>query len=297
MPCAAHGSAARSWGGNAAPAMATPAHLGEAGAWRASRAALVIAHPGHELRVHRWLELARPTVFVLTDGSGHTRQSRLASTTAVLERAGAVPGAIYGQLADRELYRALLEGDTSLFTALADELAAALAEADVDCVAGDAAEGFNPGHDVCRLLLNTALERLAAPSHGGRRPASFEFPLDGAPAAYAEERQAIRLELDEEALERKLAAARDYPELAGEVEAAFARHGAAAFRIECLRPVRYGLEIAHLFPQPPFYETYGEQQVRAGIYRQVIRFREHLAPLAEALGRRAAAVPVPCASC
>ena len=35
------------------------------------RAVLVVAHPGHELRVHGWLELARPTVCILTDGSGH----------------------------------------------------------------------------------------------------------------------------------------------------------------------------------------------------------------------------------
>lgn len=32
------------------------------------RAALVVAHPGHELRVYGWLEQARPRVFVLTDG-------------------------------------------------------------------------------------------------------------------------------------------------------------------------------------------------------------------------------------
>ena len=32
--------------------------------------ALVIGHPGHELLVHGWLEVARPIVFVFTDGSG-----------------------------------------------------------------------------------------------------------------------------------------------------------------------------------------------------------------------------------
>jgi len=53
--------------------------------------ALIIAHPGHELRVHHWLEKTRPLVFVLTDGSGRTAQSRLHSTTRILERAGATP--------------------------------------------------------------------------------------------------------------------------------------------------------------------------------------------------------------
>ncbi len=249
-----------------------------------TRAALVIAHPGHELRVHHWIERTRPLVFVLTDGSGHTGVSRLASTTAVLERAGATPGAIYGRLSDQAVYRAILDGDVDLFAGLADELAAALDRAEIGCVAGDAVEGFNPGHDVCRLVINAALLR------NGRHPQNFEFSLEGAPDDCPPEDRAgaIRLELDDDALQRKLAAAAGYPEMAYEMERALAHHGRASFGVECLRPVRYGLEIGGRHPRPPFYESYGERQVAAGIYREVIRFRDHMAPLAEGLGRRAA---------
>lgn len=246
------------------------------------RTALVIAHPGHELRVHRWLELNRPLVFVLTDGSGNHGVSRLGSSTALLGQAGATAGSIYGRLSDRELYRAILGGDLGLFTALADELAGGLA--DVDVVAGDAVEGYNPGHDVCRLLLNAAVLRLEAE---GRRIANFDFPLVGAPDDCPAENLsgALSLELDEESLHRKLEAARTYPELAGEVEAALASHGSDRFRVECLRPVRYGLDIAPLVSQPPFYETHGEKRVALGLYGQVIRFQQHLAPLAAGLER------------
>lgn len=267
------------------------------GALRDRRAGLVIAHPGHELRVHHWLELARPVVFVLTDGSGHSGRSRLASTTAVLERTGASPGALYGRLSDSDLYRAILAGDVGLFAALADELAAALDTAQVDYVAGDAVEGFNPGHDVCRLVLNAALQRLDRP---GRGLGNYEFPLEGPPhECPPEDRpEAIVLELAEDALRRKLEAARAYPELADEVERAFASYGWEPFRIECLRPVRYGLEIGQRFEHPPYYETYGEKQVAAGIYREVIRFRDHLAPLAASLGGYAMrGNPLPCESC
>ena len=96
------------------------------------RAALVVAHPGHELRVHHWMERARPRVFVLTDGSGHGPFSRLASTAAVVERAGASPGTIFGRVSDRELYRALLGGDLLFFRGLAEELAGELERLDVD---------------------------------------------------------------------------------------------------------------------------------------------------------------------
>jgi hypothetical protein len=261
------------------------------------RAALVVAHPGHELRVHHWLERERPIVFVLTDGSGHTGVSRLASTTAVLERAGALPGSIYGRLSDRDLYRAILDGDVALFAALAGELADALDAAGIDLVAGDAVEGFNPGHDTCRLLINAALLRLET---RGRRPASLEFPLDGPPDDCPPEdlAVAVRLELDEAALRRKLDAAGAYPELAYEVERAYANYGREPFAVECLRPVRYGLDISGRFVHPPYYETYGERQVAAGIYREVIRFRGHLEPLAEGLAQHhGATTAIACESC
>jgi hypothetical protein len=259
------------------------------------RAALVVAHPGHELRVHRWLELTRPVVFVLTDGSGNHGVSRLASTTALLGRAGATVGSIYGRLSDRELYRAILGGDLDLFTSLADELAQGLAGMDV--VAGDAVEGYNPGHDVCRLLLNAAVLQLEGV---GQQIANFDFPLVGAPDDCPAETlaTALRLELDEESLHRKLEAAGTYPELAGEVDAALAAHGSNRFRVECLRPVRHGLDIAPLFSHPPFYETHGEKRVALGLYGQVIRFQDHLAPLAAGLERHVAEESRrACASC
>jgi len=62
------------------------------------RAILVIAHPGHELRVHGWLEAMAPAVWILTDGSGHTGRSRVDSTTRVLESTGAAPGPVYGSM-------------------------------------------------------------------------------------------------------------------------------------------------------------------------------------------------------
>ena len=59
------------------------------------RAVLVIGHPGHELRVFHWLEMLRPVVFVLTDGSGGSGYSRLPSTTRILDQVGASRGSFY----------------------------------------------------------------------------------------------------------------------------------------------------------------------------------------------------------
>ena len=239
--------------------------------------ALVIAHPGHELRVHGWLVRNRPVVHVLTDGSGSRGRSRIESTRRLLEAASARIGPIFGRLTDRDLYRAILARDWALFGDLSRELAEALARDRVAVVAGDAAEGFNPGHDVARLILNAAVRRRESE---GARIVNLEFPLHGsAPGG-------MRLTGPE--IERKLAAACSYPEMADEMQATLDREGIEAFRSELLRPVDYGLSLEGRFEEPPAYEVYGEARVRAATYAEVIRFREHLAPLALALAEQVA---------
>ena len=261
--------------------------------WEGLRAALVIAHPGHELRIHHWLERAKPQVFVLTDGSGHTDRSRLGRTTALLAAVGASEGPLFGRLTDRQLYRGILAPDGDIFAALSQELATALEEAGIDYVVGDAVEGVNPGHDVCRLIINAAVMRLEAAT--GRRLGNFEFAVEGPPdACPAEERDhAIVVRLDQNAYRRKLAAARAYAEVAVDMARLIDNHDADAFRVECLVPVRYGFEVGERFEHPAIYETYGEKQVAAGIYSEVIRFRDHLAPVAARLAAASRQIAAP----
>jgi hypothetical protein len=140
-----------------------------------SRAMLVIAHPGHELRVHGWLETSHPDVWVLTNGSGRTQHSRIDSTTRVLCAAGAVPGPVYGQMSDVDLYNDVLEFNHSRFTDLVDQLVDGLIRADVECVAGDAEEGYNPAHDICRLVINAALRLVKSKTN--REITNYDFTL------------------------------------------------------------------------------------------------------------------------
>jgi hypothetical protein len=63
--------------------------------------------------------------------------------------------------------------------------------------------------------------------------------------------------------------------------------GADAYRLECLRPVAGGSS-AEPFATTPFYERYGELRVAEGFYGDVIRYRQHILPLAEALSQYAA---------
>ena len=296
-----------------------------------TRAALVVAHPSHELRLHGWLEKARPYVCMLTDGSGRSGEPRLSRTTEVLARVGATPGAIYGRLSDLEVYSAILKGDSKLFAELVEELADAFVDEQIEYVVGDATEGYSVTHDICRVMIDAAVD-LAERRHG-HHVANFDFLVVGPPDECPDElrAKALRLELDDESFAKKVKAARAYsPKLATDVEAALAgapfqgirrfsepqlagevdvelntavladlefqpalkarvKHIVEgvpidAFRVECLRPANNTSDwIAH---ESPFYELYGEKLVAAGHYEKVIRYREHMAPLAQAIRAR-----------
>jgi hypothetical protein len=246
------------------------------------RAALVIAHPGHELRVYHWLSLVRPQVFILTDGSGYSGQSRLERTTTILESLGGRPGSIYGQLTDAEVYAAILNGQLDLFVDLAVELAEALIQHRIEYVVGDAAEGYNPTHDVCRFVINAAVTMAR---DQGQHIDNFEVPLAyRADARNGNTRDAITISADADMQSRKLQAAQSYFELALDVNRIIEQEGPESLRTECLPRVQ-DVEPEELCKESPFYEIHGAKQVAAGRYQQLIRYRDHVLPIAAGLKR------------
>jgi hypothetical protein len=247
------------------------------------KVAVVVAHPGHELAIFHWMEQHRPLYCCLTDGSGRDAAPRLASTDRLLREVGASRGPFCGPFPDREVYRLLLAGRVDVFVALARELADALMGADVDVVAGDAAEGFNPVHDVCRFVLDGAVAEVRRRT--GRVLRNYDFVLDARPDTCPETLRtgALWLRLDETALERKFEAALAYRELRDEVRAALLRFGKAAFAVECLRPAATSLMIVHFDHELPAYERYGEMRINAGHYREIIRYRQHVLPVRTAI--------------
>jgi hypothetical protein len=273
-------------------------------------AAVVVAHPGHEVRVHGWLERETPLVFVLTDGAGRAGKPRIDATAEYLKKFGMRPGCVFARFTDAEVYRLVLAHDFAPFLRLSEELAEAFVEAGVGLVAGDAAEGYTTSHDITRLVTNAAVEMAGRAS--GRTLANYDFTLVKRPDHCPEplRAEAVWLRLDDEAFARKLGAAFEfYPELAAETRdalrgggghdavvdyfklnddehAATDLSGLDMFRVECLRPVREG--DSRFDAERPFYERQGEGKAAQGFYEQVIRYREHIRPLADALAENAA---------
>src|SRR5262245_36319773 len=221
------------------------------------RVGVFVAHPGHELRIRHWMEQHATLYGCLTDGSGGSATSRIGSTRRVVESLGGVCGPLFGRFADRDVYRLLLERRVEVFVALAEELADIWTRAEITHVVGDAVEGFNPVHDVCRFIIDGAAAIVSRRT--GQAVRNDDFVLDSPPDACppALRPAATWLRLDRAALERKVAAALGYEELRAEVTAALERYGKEAFAIECLRPAATPLMLDVFERELPEYEHHG----------------------------------------
>ncbi len=259
------------------------------------KALVIAAHAGHELLLWQWLRNERPDFVVLTNGAGSSGVPRLEPTIDNLARAGAnwVPQVV-APVADADIYRALLAGDTTMFAQWVDALTAHVLAQGIDCIVADEAEDYNPSHDLCRLLANQVAARAAARGHAVE---AFGYPTVGHPSPpgrLSSERHLVA-ELDAPALQAKLDDMHDYARSVGgqlqqELNGFIAEFGAGAYGRECLfaaKPTRYEHGEASTSTAKPLFETIGEARVAAGIYQHTIR-GAHLQAVADRLRDRCA---------
>ena len=78
--------------------------------------ALFVGHPGHELRLYGWMRREKPICMVLTTGSrSGSDTARLQASSDLLTTLGGRPSELFGAVLDRDLYAAVLAGDTKPF--------------------------------------------------------------------------------------------------------------------------------------------------------------------------------------
>jgi len=240
--------------------------------------ALVLGHPGHELRIFQAVARLRPVAYLLTDGSGGTGHPRTESTRRALASIGVSLAAPFPPpLKDAELYGALLSGNHRVLLDWAHALAEDLRRREIHTVLADAAEGFNPAHDVCRAIARAA--RQAASVDRG-----YAYLLEGRPdiCPCGREVGALTIAGSADELSRKHAAMADYPEIQSELQRAKAAWGMDAFAREWIfrddAPVDCPPD-----ELPPAYERFGDARVRAGKYKDVIRYESHMKPFLSTL--------------
>jgi hypothetical protein len=232
---------------------------------------LIIAHPGHELRLFDWMERERPRVFILSDGSGGAQSSRLDYSVSTIRAAGASLIEGSGQRSDREWYAAILAGDVAPFRQAADAIAAAALTIHAPLIVSDAADGYNPLHDLCQAIASAAVAKIA---RGSKAPKFLVSPA----IASAMGTPSIAWKLEDEAARRKRLAVSANMPLAEEAARLLAEAPEAFYTEQLLIPT---------FDWPedwtPEWEAFGRKRVKEGRFAAPITYRDHVLPVAKAL--------------
>lgn len=249
----------------------------------ARRAVLVIAHPAHEIRVLHWLSSVRPHVYVLTQGSRSGADSaRRKASELLIETHGATIAKTWGGVWDRDLYEMLLAAQYETLLQWADELADDLIARGVDLVVADSWQHYNVAHDLTYLIAKLAVRR--ARQALGRDITFATYPVvpstlaPGAPDSPT----VADLRLPTEAIAAKRSAIGLIPGIAAEVADIDFADGANAHMFETFSAALPLEDLLQPPRQTPLYEVFGEDRVRAGIYRDVVRWT-HLLQACEAL--------------
>lgn len=260
------------------------------------RAALVVAHPAHEIRVLHWLSLVRPRTYILTQGSrSGADTTRRRASERLIESRGAHVAAWAGAW-DRDIYNMLLEGVHSDLLKWTDDLAADFIARETDLVVADSWQLYNVAHDITYVIAHLAAERAARAL--GRAVTLLTYPVvsPALAAAVTFSPPVATLHLGAAAIGAKRAAINVIPDIALEAAEIDRTEGELAHTHESFHaPV----SLAHTLRTPsetPLYERFGEDRVRAGTYFEVVRWAHvqaacdallNAAPLPPALSARA----------
>jgi hypothetical protein len=247
-----------------------------------TKTALIIGHPGHELRAYAFIKKYKPDVFILTDGSGSNDVSRIHQSIKLIDSLGAKFQNSIKIFTDVELYKVILEQDLSEILSYKNRLKDIIIKNDYDVIVGDALEGFNPTHDICRYLINGIVSDILA-NNNSKKILNYDFALDAAPnnISIDDNIGGLSLKLSDEEFQMKLNAAMAYPELKYEVDTAIEKYGREVFLWESFRKVLDLNQISNWGDVKPYYEVFGEKRVKDGFYSKIITFEKHIKPIAE----------------
>jgi hypothetical protein len=247
-----------------------------------TKTALIIGHPGHELRAYTFVKKYKPDVFILTDGSGLNKASRIHETIRILDSLGAKFQDSIRIFTDIELYNIILEQDLSEILLYKNSLKDIIIRNQYDIIVGDALEGFNPTHDICRYLINGIVSDISV-NNNLEEILNYDLVLDSAPNNISIDNnvEGLSFQLSYEEFQMKVNAAMNYPELKYEVDTAIEKYGKEVFSWESFGRVSDLNQISNWDTLKPYYECFGEKRVGEGSYSRVITFENHIRPIAE----------------
>ncbi len=242
---------------------------------------LFIGHPGHELLAYKFLKDYKPHVVFLTTGSGNADNPRINGSVELVESLGLKTFYPFKPFTDRQIYDSILSGDFETFSNVKCLIKQFILDHEIERVVGDALEGFNPSHDLCRYIINASVQELSSI----RDISNYDFLQDEVFRNNKTESvdTDIVLELSSSEMESKLEACRIYSQLKFEVDRFFEKYGSDFFSLEYFRKVSDTQKICNWKEKAPFYETHGKKRVEEGVYKTALLFEDHMKPLANHL--------------
>lgn len=191
--------------------------------------ALSIAHPGHEYHLHGFMEIAKPFIFILTDGSERTGKDMMMDSIRCIDKAVkqgvkitvtnaqafqrifklsfTEEGKEMYHLTDADIYNKVKNQPAEL-NVYVEFMVDKLIKHKIDYLVCDAAEDHHLTHDLVRMLCEIAVKRVKEKS--GKEILLYDFPLYK-PFDDKINEDCIRIELDEQQVTRKLNALLKYP--------------------------------------------------------------------------------------
>jgi hypothetical protein len=254
---------------------------------RGVKTALVVAHPGHELRLATWVGRIQPVVFIIAKGARSGRsEARIQASRALVLELGGTPAEPFGLAFDAEIYGWIMTGDITMFARVADDLRDAFVAQGTTTVVTDSWQNYNPVHDLTHALARVAAAEAAA--RLGRRVEVLDYPVVPHALAHAEiGSEHSRIALSAAEVATKMALAAQFPEIVEDVRLLSETAGRGAFDVESLHHPK-GLRSLMCTPgHPPLYELYGEERVKRGVYADVLRW-SHMEPIVTMLANRLA---------
>lgn len=286
----------------------------------AGNGALSIAHAGHELRLHGFIEKAKPYIFILSQGQPEgVRDSRMPYSERYIldvinkrhsfERLtfkGKTDNNIY--IKDAQIYSELILGTTDFFRAYISMMVIAMKEQKIDYIVTDASEGKNIIHEMCSIMTNIAVKYILQTT--GKKIEQFQYSVINSFKHGANE-DSIQVKLDKEATDQKLSYYLTYhPSILEELKPDITIDMAVVGE---LRKTREGLielkdiiykinpnffENEYIIQYSPiapteilWYEAEGKKLVAEGMCSEVITYEKHIQPMEKKLETLLLGVP------
>ena len=247
--------------------------------------AMVFSNPNHEVAILGSIARLRPAIIFLSDGGDIARVRRTAQALSTYVEPGALH---FINRSEHALYEALLRTDVAYFHFLAGEVRDILQDIKPEAIYCEAAEFYNPLHDLVLPIVCAAVGRCEdiplyeIPLIHQEAPPGQAIRIQRAPDAA--EAACIWTELTDEELSLKLKTIRQ-----SEYRALFAQLGDALSTAGSANAGREQfLKARRTLPEPApgqalRYDRRGAMLKATGAVRAAITYRDHYVPMFESL--------------